>query len=145
MLQVEINSHREFMIKWIERLRSGDYVQGDGALRKKNYRDKNLPDSFCPIGVGCELMRDAGMLMRYLAPGCHAYEYGKYATLNSSIERSAIGWPASIARWWNEIPDFKLNYVSGALVRMNDGQHLTFAEMADYLESKVLPLIPEKE
>ena len=40
--------------EWIEALRSGDYEQGVGALRKANGTD-----TFCCLGVLCDLYQDA--------------------------------------------------------------------------------------
>jgi|SRR6478752_6819975 len=42
-----------FKTEWIKRLRSGDYVQGQGQLRSEN--------KYCCLGVACDIAADWGM------------------------------------------------------------------------------------
>jgi len=55
--------------KWINALRSGDYEQGIGALRKTNGTD-----TYCCLGVLCDLYQDATEQGEWKKPG-HREQY----------------------------------------------------------------------
>lgn len=46
---------KDFLREWASALRSGDYVQGKGALRSKD-------DCYCVMGVACDLALKLGMI-----------------------------------------------------------------------------------
>lgn len=145
MPYMEIKNQREFLVEWIRRLRSGEYEQGQGALRKRSRFGEDAPDAFCCIGVACEVAVDSGRLLRFVLPDWNrAYEYGEKNN-TSGNERSAIGWPLSLQSWLGQESKMHPSILSSVLVRMNDGDDKSFIDIANYLEHEVLAFIPEKE
>lgn len=57
---------KEIADKWIAALRSGDYKQGKGALRKKD-------DTYCCLGVLCAIL---GIEAREPPPTGNVYTFG---------------------------------------------------------------------
>ena len=46
--------------KWVEALRSGDYKQGKGRLRRADESHLDMPDAFCCLGVLCQVSNPDG-------------------------------------------------------------------------------------
>lgn len=63
---------KEQKAKWIEALRSGDYKQGQGALRED--------DRFCCLGLACEILNNSTM----------DYYFIKYKMLNNDVATTLI-------------------------------------------------------
>ena len=64
--------------QWVEALRSGDYVQGGGALRRDG--------KHCCLGVLCDLAVEAGVIPEPVMTDHHEFVYGgKYALLPNSV------------------------------------------------------------
>lgn len=108
--------------KWVDALRSGEYKQGAGRLR---YSDDN---SFCCLGVLCELAAQAGVI------GPYDPLEGRYDGASATLPPSVMGWAG--------LEDNRGRYVgqdnSKELSQENDGGK-TFAEIADIIASE-----PEK-
>ncbi len=94
---------------WIKALRSGEYKQGKKKLK--------AGDRFCCVGVLCDLAaKDGGpqwVRSRFL--GCDG-------TLPTDVTK-LLG----------------LGAYTGRLYSMNDDQGFTFAQIADYIETSLLP------
>ena len=90
----------EFKALWIETLRSGIYKQCKGALRNG--------DTFCCLGVACDLIDKDG------------WEDGPFG----------MGWNGYES---DDLP-FILSDESHILVGLNDTAGLSFEEIADYIE-----------
>lgn len=99
----------ELQRRWIEGLRSGRYAQGRGALRKI--------DCYCCLGVACDVADPAGWDSVPSPEFCS--HWGRTATVSAEL-RSRLGLGGSIDQF--------------DLMRMNDGEGKTFAEIADHLE-----------
>ncbi len=99
--------------EWVEHLRSGDYVQG--RLKLRDYHDR-----FCCLGVLCNI---------------HAIHHPGIAQVeNNSIEY--IGNDANLpntVRYWAEIDQTSI----GILVTMNDSDRLSFAAIADWIDTNL--------
>jgi len=130
---------REFIIKWIEALRSGKYVQGRKALACKDGEEWK----YCCLGVACELWQEI------------------YGNLKEEIKQSSIGHflgepngaPVDV-KYYNDVAQYPIGIdflredfeASGLkesyqvrLAILNDNDGKSFAEIADYIEKEILP------
>lgn len=145
MPKIVINNQREFLMEWIKRLRSGDYEQGQGALRRRGFVGNNKPDTFCCLGVGCEIGVDSGMLVR-MKGECLTYDYVDVRHLDEVNFKNGCSFPIVFLKWLLEkLPEFNQNI----LIEWNDTFELdtlkneSFAEIADYIESTLLPQVQD--
>lgn len=107
--------------RWIKALRSGDYEQGRGVLKRTC---ENIPDKFCCLGVLCEI---------------HP----------STVERptgsgqSFFGWLSDNDLTGATLPsemrkDLKMDEILiGNLIEMNDMQFKNFNDIADWIEENL--------
>lgn len=134
--------NQEVMQEWVRRLRSGDYGQGRGRLRRG--------DRFCCLGVLCEIAFERGVVDRgmcneplsYLldngtvgVQGTGAYTYNGASTM-----------PGGEVYAWAGIPEGHTNNVGAAepvtaysLAHRNDAG-LPFDRIADVIESEWIDL-----
>ena len=110
----------ELKSRWTARLRSGEYRQGKGALRKLG-KDS---DSFCCLGVLCEI----------------AVEDGK---AHLSKQHEVVGWNYNYNQE-NSLLPIELHAWSGIclddreeLMSMNDAAGKTFEEIADWIDENL--------
>ena len=102
--------------KWIEALRSGEFEQGQGALRKGN--------QYCCLGVACELYRrEHPDSVAWDLIGLNMTFYGKHSTLPIRV------------RDWIGLRTIDGSYQRVSLINMNDDGY-TFEEIADVIESE---------
>jgi len=122
---------------WIEALRGKRFKQGRDYLRDK--------DTYCCLGVLCELAVDAGVILRFgdsHTPGGEA----EYGTLRDT---SAVVLPRAVALWAGleasnpvvRIPGFskdgtKHSYAPWSLSDLNDHGR-TFDEIATFIEEQL--------
>ncbi len=100
--------NREAIQKWIDALRSGDYKQCRGRLRRK--------DSFCATGVLCDVHSK-----EFNQPdNWHGYNY----------LGNCVCTPNVVSRWINQRAI--LINVTG----MNDNDDMTFNKIADEIEKR---------
>lgn len=99
--------------KWLAALRSGEYKQGTGCLRREN--------EYCCLGVLCDL---------------HAKETnGKWERPNRYSYLGATGLlPGEVCNWANGGPF--MNPSEYSLVDLND-HGKSFKEIADFIEEKL--------
>lgn len=103
--------------EWVKALRSGDYKQGIHSLH-------NLDDSFCCLGVLCDLAVEAGVARESKSGKEIGYEAdGFYASLL----------PPSVAKWAG-LRTRQGNSFAHSLVYLNDDGR-PFTEIADVIES----------
>jgi hypothetical protein len=103
----------ELKAKWITALRSGDYRQGIGALKRESH---NGGESFCCIGVLCEV----GGVEAEAGGGYWFYDGSE---IELSIElRERFGLTAAH---------------QSTLIQLNDERRDSFAEIADYIEREL--------
>lgn len=124
---------QENLGSWIEALRSGKYSQGEGHLRTKD-------DSYCCMGVGCDVYRSATGLGKWVRKG-RKYFFD-YTDDKSSFQKDAT-MPSIVGRYFGIEDDFMIrirmteksravgNY---GLMTLNDARYATFSEIADILE-----------
>ena len=119
--------------KWLDALRSGDYEQGIGALRKANGTD-----TFCCLGVLCDLYQDATGKGEWEKPG-HRKKY-RFITPNGE-EQGVL--PDDVCDWAglevnqgaslspDALPDDKSTHYN--LSSLNDADY-SFGDIADVIE-----------
>lgn len=100
----------EIKAKWVKALRSGEYEQGAGKLRRAD-------DKFCCLGVLSDLVDDKQWK---LSPNTRSFVYGEYESLC---------WPSQPVMDHSGLPVIEMN----KLAEKNDNG-ATFAEIADYIE-----------
>lgn len=99
--------------KWIEALRSGEFEQATGRL---HWSDDG--DAYCCLGVACILAeRNGAKLTR---------------TKDGLLEGGLISDLPEADEWLGISKDMETK-----LVKMNDNQHATFSEIADYAEQQL--------
>lgn len=102
--------------KWLEALRSGRYKQGKYGLR-------NSRDEFCCLGVLCDVSGEG----EWTHTRCKGYSYWKE------------GKEADV----NVLPLFVSNFANltdveeEVLIDKNDGDGLSFKEIADWIEENI--------
>lgn len=97
---------------WCNALRSGEYRQGEGALRRR----RNGEDQYCCMGVLCDV----------IAPDkWDPDELGFFYLWNNNQSTGRV--PVSL------IPKL----IQGDLIGMNDTDLKSFAEIADWIEQNV--------
>ena len=111
---------------WVEALRSGDYAQGTGYLRRRD-------DTYCCLGVACELAVNAGVIP---APtlGNATYFYGKsgdYAGLPDEV-REWLGIEGALGQYTEN--------GCGTLAHDNDNG-VTFEDIAAFIENNFERLV----
>jgi hypothetical protein len=111
---------------WLAALRSGEFQQGKKRLR-------NMDDTYCCLGVLCELAVREGAIppavLDYV--DSEAYTYGDHAVKHDT---SRTNLPTPVANWagitWDthEVVPF---------VTLNDDENYTFEQIANEIESKL--------
>jgi hypothetical protein len=115
-------------LKWIEALRSGKFKQGKNALR--------AGDSFCCLGVACELYRKTrkkGFIKWDDQNNFHTLSDKRHTFLPKSVQ----AWLGLTSNWG------ELNH-DGSLAILND-EGKTFNEIADIIEQNVDKLFVKKD
>jgi hypothetical protein len=112
---------------WVEALRSGNFKQGRNLLR-------SMDDSYCCLGVLCELAHQAGVIPAP-EPSTKAggdpiyYQY-----------QDRTGFPPDDVKEWAGLSrnvSGDINPEIGELTRMNDAKRATFGEIANWIEREL--------
>jgi hypothetical protein len=106
--------------RWTTKLRSGDYLQGKGALRKRGEEQ----DFFCCLGVLCEIAVDEGAVHRSEEPEVVGWHY--------SYDEEGGVLPIELEEWSGIGPDDRQG-----LMTMNDTEGKTFPEIADWIDANL--------
>ncbi len=125
---------RAFRDEWVAALRSGEFRQGNNRLETLP-NHAGFPSTYCCLGVRCKLDADAGLLVREEGTNLSAGS-GMYAEPGATHEGVwGVGTPAQATqlRWGLRNASRDLG-IAGDLVHMNDIQHKSFSEIADYLD-----------
>lgn len=133
---------------WLEALRSGKYVQGDGYLRAKNSDGDNLPDKFCCLGVLCEIAVAEGVIAKPKDPyETLTEEEQAYVEAAYRYARGADQFPPkTVVKWANlgesnpsvayAVDEFDGEDLTDTLSSLND-EGKTFEEIADFIEASL--------
>lgn len=135
-------TNAEVITKWVNALRSGDYRQTDGTLR----RDNGDGTSFCCLGVLCDLAVKEGVI----DPPAHIQvgDGGDYYLYEGEADIP----PSEVCDWaglYDSDPDVEYMEYSesdgvchyedrDSLTSLNDARGKTFDEIADILEYNYL-------
>lgn len=114
--------------EWVAALRSGDYKQGKGALRRD--------DTYCCFGVLCELAVAAGVADRIVSK--RLYSYGPAGTFPGNyVGAWAAGFLPSVVSKWAGLGDVGDVVVDGnSLADLNDNG-ATFQDIANIIEAEL--------
>jgi hypothetical protein len=104
--------------KWLSALRSGDYQQTQGRLRKE--------DKFCCLGVLCDLYGKENNVEWEINEDSGKYMYEKHFTV---LPPSVIGW----AGVGVQNPNINAKRTTTTLASLNDNGY-TFNEISDVIE-----------
>lgn len=102
----------EFKKKWVEALRSGDYIQGQSQLHYSDFKDGDeidTIDKYCCLGVACKVL------------GYTDKQILNYGNIPNSFELV----PSELKRGED---------TQNTLVTMNDDEGKSFNEIADWIE-----------
>lgn len=113
------------MKKWTERLRSGDYAQGQSALRQQWVSSGT--EMFCCLGVLCEIAVEEGVIPPSTMNGVGTHTYG----LGSDV--SSVYLPLAVQKWSGISTRDGVYNGSYSLVTANDSG-VDFDEIADIIE-----------
>jgi hypothetical protein len=106
--------------KWVAALRSGDYIQGEGALKRQDVDDQVR---HCCLGVLCEVL-DVPQVRRELDGGVSRWAFGEEH--EEGYLPAAIQDQAGLA-----------SAVMTSLARMNDSGRYDFKAIADYIDQNL--------
>ena len=106
--------------RWTTKLRSGEYLQGKGALRQR----AEERDLFCCLGVLCEIAVDEGAVHRSEKPGAIGWHY--------SYDEEGGVLPIGLEEWSGISFDDRQD-----LMNMNDAHGKTFSEIADWVDANL--------
>ena len=122
----------EIKAQWVAALRSGEYPQGKGALR----RTIQSEEKFCCLGVLCELAVKAEVTP--------APVIGNPRSSLSPWQYEDRNWgalPPSVRAWAGLLSADPIVIVTSGreqnLSQCNDDLHLTFAQIADMVERQL--------
>lgn len=124
---------------WVEALRSGEYTQSFGALRKDG--TGGSPKGFCCLGVLCDLAVKAGVIPEPIHQGDEDDTY-RYGDNEGTPPRQVLEWAEMThihegrdAPTLNREGHFHNAFGSReALVVLNDVSKLSFEEIANLIE-----------
>lgn len=137
---------RERIRLWVEALRSRRYPQGQHMLRTPEnlkYGQKELKfqvtpeDTFCCLGVGCEVAKDNGLPLTVEVRGGNIYyTYAKH-------DYSSISFPDAVRDWYgleSDDPIIGFNDKGEPIraLEANDSLNLPFSQIAYLLERTYL-------
>lgn len=121
----DVNS---FVKDWTKALRSGEYEQGKGVLRRVGVKK----DTYCCLGVAADLLVKNGHQAKWMEGNSHIIPVatkssrgGRYGS-SSTISGVAPRW---LQQW--------LMDKEGVLVHMNDRVGATFTDIAEWLEGQL--------
>ncbi len=118
--------NEERVRKGITALRSGEYSQARGALRKG--------DCFCALGVACETYRQETRKGRWHKEGFFCVK------LPNDYEQTADDvMPRVVSQWYGFDSTDPVVYYRDTISHLNDAAGMNFNEIADKLEEFFFP------
>ena len=124
--------HDRFKRPWMEKLRSGEYDQVRGKLRGNDV-ERGIRDGFCCVGLLCETYIDLTGRGSWSEPFSATKDdrEGGHERRHFLLEKKNQG--ARLVRQTREEVGITNDQVSN-LIRMNDKEGKSFAEIADWIE-----------
>lgn len=129
--------NKENIAKWVQALRSGEFLQGKGRLCKIETTADGQPlRRYCCLGVACEVAMENGVeLPKMVSDGTVSYG-GSLGHLPIEVQRwLGIAFEDPQVTLSPNGVDYPVKY---GLVHVNDHLELTFAQIADAIEAKYL-------
>lgn len=120
--------NRENIKKWVDALRSGEYLQGYAFLRRGN--------SYCCLGVACELARKSipiSIDVDHAELDIHFYNGSKYSLPDEVLDWLGFSRPYAI-----KFTNSDGTEVSRTLADINDSKEYNFNQIADLIEKQFL-------
>lgn len=114
--------------RWVNALRSGEYQQTQGSLRRL-LPDEGSPPGFCCLGVLCDLAEQEGLVTSAPINDGFVLAYGA-----TRFKESAF-LPTAVMEWAGLLDDSPATYDT-TLVSLNDGGS-TFEEIAQVIEEEL--------
>jgi|ERR1044071_4550800 hypothetical protein len=129
----------EIKQRWVDALRSGEYHQTDGMLFQYDPGlDAPYTESFCCLGVLCELAVEDGVVERaYIYPKDRDQSVGYIATGGKPDEHTQFDILPRVVADWAGLDGDTIPTPSGyedSLITMNDDFKLSFQKIADIIE-----------
>lgn len=119
--------------KWVAALRSGEYEQGRGSLRKK---DAKGVDRFCCLGVLCDLYsKEKSNATKWVPP---TVEFGNeyyFGGVSGLPPKNVNVWVGLGELSWSHL-EIKASSKYGVLYDLNDTGS-SFKKIADYIEAQL--------
>lgn len=124
--------------KWLKALRSGEYQQGTGRLKRK---ESETCESYCCLGVLTDLyLKEKGGQWVCVDTG---EKYGVFRPVDADeVSFSVATLSGPVMKWsgitseWGTYDDITGPGGTQSLTTLNDGKRLTFTEIADVIEAK---------
>lgn len=122
----------EIKARWVSALRSGEFLQGGGALKK--YYPARGASEHCCLGVYCELAAAAGHATQepYTPHREFVAEEQNLMKFKDLIGVGDAGFPTDLLMGWGGL-DLQSAHL---LASMND-EGKSFAEIADWIEANL--------
>lgn len=108
---------------WVAALRSGEYTQCAGRLHLKE------PESYCCLGVACDLFRRAGNEININDSGPYV-EYNHFSAVPPRRVQRWLGLNEQDGEFYDKAGDLC------NLTRLNDVHSWSFKQIADLIESE---------
>lgn len=118
--------------QWLYALRSGDYAQGFGALKRLN----NDNPEFCCLGVACDLYLKAvgGSWVAENFSSQNKVKTIRFITIEGVQCQGDL--PEVVANWLGLVHANGKSDKYDPLTVLNDSKLLTFTQIADFIESE---------
>lgn len=121
--------------KWVEALRSGKYQQGMGQLASREVESDGF--CYCCLGVACEILKDDFDLKVSEHETYKLYDGAMTSLPNIVI--TALNLKSKDGKF------IGIENEKDCLISLNDSDCMTFAEIADVIESEPEGLFHEDE
>lgn len=137
--------NEQIKARWLEKLRSGDYKQTPGQL---GFVDDIGQESYCCLGVLCEIAVEDGIVTRQVDRGGSIYYSDTNPTEASEAQMHVL--TEGVVEWSGvdssnpeldtigfnvEVDDEERTYAS--LSELNDYAGYNFSAIADFIEAKL--------
>jgi len=124
-------ANAEVIQKWTEALRSGEYSQIAGSLKKVQVEGYEGPIGYCCLGVLCDLAAKEGIVYEVVIAGDYEISTRSYLDPTDSNQLSSAVLPNAVTKWAG-LPTNN----PWRLTAMNDNGD-AFSDIADYIEKMV--------